>query len=313
MEIRLTRNTLGFFALDKDDVITRKKTPKEGDFDFILSDSQYDDFKKELEEDGNKVKEGWINPLFICKRLGISALDYMKKTRELAFHISKEKMRTSISRDEFIVQAITSLDSLNVSLNTLFTRLREWYSVHYPELKPKSQENYLEMVEKGDWQEDSMGIPLEEVDRRIINQFAESMKVLYGHKKSLEAYIEKMMLEICPNITSIAGANIGARLISHAGSLRSLSMKPSSTIQVYGAEKALFKHIITHSPSPKHGIIFQHPDIQGAKKGDRGKVARALSGKISIAARLDFKEAGLDPKLKASYDERLKEIRGEKR
>ena len=81
---------------------------------------------------------------------------------------------------------------------------------------------------------------------------------------------------------------LGARLISLAGSLEKLAEFPSSTIQVIGASKALFKHLRARAPSPKHGIIYSHPLINTAPWWVRGKIARAVAAKLSLAARIDF-------------------------
>jgi nucleolar protein 56 len=95
------------------------------------------------------------------------------------------------------------------------------------------------------------------------------------------------MNQAAPNILALAGPLLGARLIALAGGIKKMALMPSSTIQLLGAEKALFRSLRTSSPPPKHGIIFQHPFLQKAKYWQRGKVARALAGKLAIAARID--------------------------
>ncbi len=96
-----------------------------------------------------------------------------------------------------------------------------------------------------------------------------------------------MMKEVAPNIQGLVGSLLGARLISLAGGLDRMARLPSSTIQVLGAEKALFRSLKSNSLPPKHGVIFQFPEIHQSPKWQRGKIARALAGKLAITARVD--------------------------
>jgi nucleolar protein 56 len=118
------------------------------------------------------------------------------------------------------------------------------------------------------------------------------------------------MDSVAPNITALVGPLVGARLISLAGSLKELAQKPSSTVQIYGAEKALFRSLKTGSDPPKHGIIYQVPEVHGAPYWQRGKIARALAGKISIAARVDaYSKRNIGADLKKKFLQRVSEIR----
>jgi len=115
---------------------------------------------------------------------------------------------------------------------------------------------------------------------------------------------------VAPNTRAVAGALLGARLIAIAGSLQNLAMRPASTIQVLGAEKALFRSLKTGARPPKHGLIFQHALLHDAKRWQRGKIARVLAGKLAIAARIDaFGGKYVGDSLKADVDRRLAEIR----
>ena len=118
------------------------------------------------------------------------------------------------------------------------------------------------------------------------------------------------MNTLAPNISSIAGENIGARLIAKAGSLEKLARIPSSTIQILGAEKALFRALKTGSKPPKHGILFQHDDIHTAPKWQRGKIARSIASKIAIAARVDaYRGVKMDGSIETSLKNRIDEIK----
>jgi len=115
---------------------------------------------------------------------------------------------------------------------------------------------------------------------------------------------------LAPNLASLAGPVLAARLISRAGSLERLARMPSSALQLLGAEKALFKHLCGHASSPKHGLIYRHPAIYGAPRRLKGRMARALAGKLAIAARVDYFRGEESPELKLTLKRRLDEIRG---
>jgi nucleolar protein 56 len=132
---------------------------------------------------------------------------------------------------------------------------------------------------------------------------------LYELRKDMENYVDKTMEEVAPNTRAVAGALLGARLIAIAGSLRNLAMRPASTIQVLGAEKALFRSLKTGARPPKHGLIFQHALLHDAKRWQRGKIARVLAGKLAIAVRADaFGGRYVGDRLKGDVDKRLEEI-----
>ena len=118
------------------------------------------------------------------------------------------------------------------------------------------------------------------------------------------------MNEVAPNIAALVGSLIGARLISLAGSLKELARKPSSTVQVFGAEKALFRSLKTGTAPPKHGIIYRVPEVHNAAYWQRGKVARALAGKLSIAARIDaYSDRNEGESLRENFLSRVEEIK----
>jgi len=132
---------------------------------------------------------------------------------------------------------------------------------------------------------------------------------LYELRENMEKYIDTAMEEVAPNMKALTGALLGARLISLAGGLTNLAKMPASTLQVLGAEKALFRSLKTGTRPPKHGIIFQHPLLHEAKKWQRGKIARALAGKLAIAARTDvFGGRYIGEELKADLEKRVEEI-----
>jgi len=132
-------------------------------------------------------------------------------------------------------------------------------------------------------------------------------------RKDYEAYQKKLAEELCPNMAEVGGADVAAKLVSHVGSLRKLAFLPASTIQVLGAEKALFKHLKNRRIAPpKHGIIFQNARISASPKAVRGKIARTLANKLSLAAKADaFTKRSLGLQLKKDFEARYAEIMAE--
>ncbi len=213
-----------------------------------------------------------------------------ERMREISFVLVKEKIRkSSEKKDKFIVEGVRALDEVDQVLNVLCERLREWYSLHHPELDKKMKDNstYAKSVFQGAHQRDSMGAALEPEDERKIREFAGRISGLFEERKELENYVTVETQKIAPNLCSLLGSVLSARLISAVGGLEELARLPSSTIQVLGAEKALFRHLRTGARPPKHGLIFQHPLVNRAPKKMRGKISRSLAAKIAILSRVD--------------------------
>lgn len=147
------------------------------------------------------------------------------------------------------------------------------------------------------------------LDRRLTGVLGVSDD-LRTERDALERAVDRLAAEVAPNLTALAGPTLAARLIAAAGSLERLAKLPSSTVQVLGAESALFAHLRGEAPSPKHGLIYTHPALRGADAADRGSVARALAGKFTIAARIDHYRGEYEPSLEADLEERLRQIDG---
>ena len=148
-----------------------------------------------------------------------------------------------------------------------------------------------------------------EDDLAQIQSMCKHVLELYHVRQTLENYVESVMQDVAPNTKKIAGALLGGRLIALAGGLMNLAKLPASTMQVLGAEKALFRSLKTKARPPKHGIIFQHPLIHDGKRWQRGKIARALAGKLTIAARVDaFKGNYVGDDLLADLNKRVEEV-----
>jgi nucleolar protein 56 len=212
--------------------------------------------------------------------------------------ITKQKIKESVSEDWLIIQAIANVNELDKIVNILSKRLREWYSLYLPEFEDKftNNEKFSLMILDNDKEKlmkefnikDTMGADLDEVHLQELELLAKEIIGLQQLRSNHEQYLEKIMRKYCPNLTELAGVTIGAKLIELGRSLKHLAMLPASTVQLLGAEKALFRHIKTGSKSPKYGVIFQHPLIQKARRKEQGKAARILADKLSLCARLDF-------------------------
>ncbi len=173
--------------------------------------------------------------------------------------------------------------------------MRDWYALHFPELERLvSRKEFIALVsEKGDRDgmelvDESIGADISPNEKEAFRQFGCLLMNLNSSIGNLKKYIESKMEILAPNLTRLAGPLIGARLIAYAGNLERLARMPSSTIQLLGAEKALFQHLRNGGKPPKHGVIFQHPMVHQAPRQKRGRIARAFASKISIAARADF-------------------------
>jgi len=286
---------------------------------------------------GEQVRENLAD---IAVKLGFvdSQEAFYSFLREVSTWISRLKVREAAARkDKVVMQEVSTVDELDKALNVLAGRIREWYGLHFPELSRliDSHETYVRLVaslgERGNFKleklaelglprskaekvveaaEASLGAPMDREDLEALQNLCRLYLELAKARRQLTGRIESLLDEIAPNLKALVGPTIGARLISLAGGLEELARLPSSTIQVLGAEKALFRALRRGGRPPKHGIIFQHPFIHQAPRWQRGKIARALAGKISIAAKVDvFSGNRIGDRLKADLEKRVAEIR----
>lgn len=214
------------------------------------------------------------------------------------YKIKKE----SASEDKHLIQAINSIDEIDETISKLIERIREWYALYFPEMEViRNNETYIRLISQNKSKEKIMeakpdafpdnSLDLDDdinpQDLEIMNKYANSIYELQNTRKDIEEYIDSKMESIAPNLKLIVGSSLGAKLISHAGGLKRLAIYPSSTVQIMGAEKALFRHLKSGDRPPKYGLIYQHPQVRGAKWWNRGKIARILASKISLAVRRD--------------------------
>lgn len=250
---------------------------------------------------------------------GLQTDDLKKAQLGLGHSYSRAKLKFNVNRiDNMIIQAIALLDQLDKDVNLFSMRIREWYGYHFPELvklvpdnhqyakvaqfighKESLDEEKLEDLAQLvgddstlaqnilDAARGSMGSTLSEVDMININMFAERVVSLSDYRKSLISYLSEKMNQVAPSLTALLGERIGARLISHAGSLTNLSKYPASTVQILGAEKALFRALKTKGNTPKYGLLYHSTFIGRAGPKHKGRISRFLANKCSIASRID--------------------------
>ena len=241
--------------------------------------------------------------------------DFQNKNLQM----TKSAVKNSVNEDNMIIQSVKSIDELDKAINLLAKRLREWYDLYNPEFS-RSVENHEKFVEEilnnekaellkkinVDVQ-DSVGADFEQEDLEPIRSLTHQIYDLYQLRKTQLDYISNIMGEYCPNIKSVCDVMVAAKLMEHAGSLKRLSEMPASTIQILGAEKALFRHMKTGARPPRHGVIISHPLIAKASEKMHGKVARTLADKISIAAKVDyFKGKFIGDELRKALEEKFK-------
>lgn len=255
---------------------------------------------------------------------------------------SRARVKFSVQKnDNHIIQAIATLDHLDKAINMFSMRVREWYSWHFPELirivsenhqyaklalfignKQRLSDNDLhELATVCNEDEEiarsiiaaarvSMGQDISETDMENVTSFASKVVNLANYRKTLHTYLIDKMGIVAPNLAALIGEIVGARLISHAGSLTSLSKYPASTVQILGAEKALFRALKTKGNTPKYGLIYHSSFIGKAGTKNKGRISRFLANKCSIASRIDnFSEAPttvFGDALRHQVEERLK-------
>ncbi len=235
--------------------------------------------------------------------------------------LAKRQMRKAIRPEDHLRQAVAAVDDLLEQENTVMERLREWYGLHFPELaRIVDDATYVELVATHGRREnlpidhrDSVGAEMGDAEEREVRGLAQLARNLTGERETLEGYVDRAVHGLAPNVTDLTGPMIAARLVTLAGGVEDLARQPAGTIQLLGAERALFRHLKTGARPPKHGVLFQHPIVHRAPPWQRGAIARALAGKIAMAARADaYTHRRISGDLQARLNKALEEIRRRK-
>ncbi|MDA0755694.1 MAG: ribonucleotide-diphosphate reductase subunit beta [Crenarchaeota archaeon] len=315
---------------------------QEEGFDVLINDVGLQDLLKKKSIESQMMSQAKLEDIQLTKPqilvdagLANNYDDAIQKLREFAIQLSSSKVtEVSSSPDLHIIQCINSLDDTDKIINGMSSRLREWYGLHFPELDNiiDSINGYAQIVVAGkrDGMSDdvfvnagfpdskvqmlslvkqkSRGGDITEENLQIVQKLAKNILTLFDLRNDLEKQVDVEMEKVAPNLSAVLGTTVGARILAKAGSLAKMGRMPASTIQVLGAEKALFRALKTGSNPPKHGILFQHAIVHAAPRWQRGKIARAIAAKAAIAARVDVHGAGLNTTLLEKLNIRVKEI-----
>lgn len=295
------------------------------------------EFRKQLGSDW-EGRDAWLRKQSLDSPIFKTAQAYNDFARQVTLQLARAGIAVAAARrDLSAVQAVRAMDDLDKTLNLLAGRVREWFGLHFPEMDRmvEKHDTYARLVAKvgnrrnftaekligegipkekaeelAGAAKKSMGAEISDFDLTVLQSFCELMLELDKFRAKSDAYVEDVLNQIAPNMTAVVGSALSARLISIAGSLNNLAKMPASTLQVLGAEKALFRSLKTGARPPKHGVIFQHTAIHQSPRWQRGKIARALSGKLSIASRIDsFGGDFLGKKLREDVDRKVAEIK----
>ena len=205
--------------------------------------------------------------------------DYLARLQEICIAAAERSIREQYSKkDAELLQMVRTLDEFDRVINLLSERAAEWYTVRHPAFSRKYRRTPAHLLIKA----------MREKNKGALGSVAGEIERLAETRTILAKEVSARANNVLPNTSALIGGLVAARLLSHAGGLLLLSRLPASAIQVLGARTALFSHLKTQSPCPKHGIIFQHRRVHNASRNVRGKVSRVLSGKLAIAARLDY-------------------------
>ncbi len=299
---KLAKNVLGLFVLEDEELVEFFSFSKDP-LEVTKKLKQTTDKEKELKEKYGEMEEAQIDAFDIGKKAGL--VESREQVYSLMKKVSKEYTRSRIKEeqdhDQVMIQAVRRLSELDKQINKSIERLKAWYGLYFPELEQKVSDNeeFLEKISNEFYREkimekmdikDTTGFEMDDMDIEHLKNFVDSTLKIVGEKKDLESYVESLAERLVPNTSAVVGPLLAAKTLSEAGSLKKLARMPSSTIQVLGAEKALFRHMEGKGSAPKHGILFLHHTVSGLPEDKRGKMARYLSNKLALAARLDMYE-----------------------
>lgn len=227
-----------------------------------------------------------------------STTEYYDRLREAAALAARQAVRErERADDQQLKHAVRSMDDCERTANELAERVAEWAGSRFDDAG----------AGLGYAREVAARAPADAGDERLI-ALAQRAVDLADEAAELRSHVERTAPDVAPNLAALAGPVLAARLIAAAGGLGALAKKPSGTVQVLGAEDALFAHLRGTAPSPKHGLIYVHEAVRGTHPDHRGSAARALAGKLTIATRVDHYGGEYRPELAAELADRIETI-----
>ncbi|XVH31441.1 NOP5/NOP56 family protein [Haloferacaceae archaeon DSL9] len=259
----------------------------------------------DVEAGGERIRDGSAERPADWPKIAVetgyasSEAQYYERLREATIRAARREVRErERADDKQLVHAVRAMDDAERTANELSERLAEWAGTRFEDAGT-GLSYARELADRE---------PETPVEARVIS-LANRVADLADERDDLRAFIERRAPEVAPNLSEMAGPVLAARLISLAGGLGPLAKKPSGTVQVLGAEDALFAHLAGRAPSPKHGVIYTHEYVRGIRPQDRGSAARAVAGKLAIAARIDHYGGDFRPALHEELAERIDTIR----
>jgi len=236
--------------------------------------------------------------------------EYTQFVSGFAAVLAVKKLEGSVGKDKILQQSMNALLELEDAESMLVTRLKEWFTLHYPEERSQGRELARKVAEHGKRENfpdfaGSTGVAMDATDEAASRKYASLALAVVEAKKDVESYVRSLAEKVMPTTCTIVNPMLASRLLAHAGSLERLSRMTASNIQLLGAEKALFRHIKSQGKSPKYGIIFMDPRLQAAPPEMRGKVARAIAAKIMVAVKIDFFSRRKDETLAKALEKEL--------
>ncbi len=310
------------FQSSQQDIIQEEKEVLEQ-----LKKENYDAEKIDAKNPISEYIKNNLRKISIEQKIFRDEVEFNQFFSKFSIELARIKIKKSISRDAIVSQVNGAIEEVDKSINIFVERIREWYGLHFPEMDRliSNHEKFVKLIVKFGsrekiedtdleyFKEKSMGMDFNMEDIKIVQEFANQILELYKLRESLVKYLEKILREIAPNFTELAGPILAAKFISRAGGLEKLAKMASSTIQLLGAEKALFRHLRGKGKSPRFGILFSHPLIQNSPEKLKGKIARVLASKLYIATKIDFySKKYVAESLKKDLEKRVKEIQKSK-
>ncbi len=316
MKAYIGRCFIGVFAFDENKTLLNYKLFTNNPED--VADKMQSDKLEEEKELVSDLKKAGFNDFDLDKNnLAYTVLkDQMRKLAlDLQFVQDQKELNSfltsvnvalnkrqlkKVKKDKIIMHVIGVIDELDKVTNNFSERLREWYGLHSPEVVKAipDHEKFAELVSKGGRREKIEDKKVEKIrsfsgmdfsngDIEAVKEFSGFNFGLYQLRNHLAKYLEDICRETMPNTTAVGGSLLSSRLLQLAGGLDKIARMPSSTIQLLGAEKALFRHMKGQGRAPKYGVIYAHTLVQNAKKEQKGKVARLVAAKLSMATKVD--------------------------
>jgi nucleolar protein 56 len=223
-----------------------------------------------------------------------------EETRRKALNRARESLGSEAETERVLSKTVKQFDGIGNSLEERTESFRDWYSLYFPELESEIEDDreFLKVLDRygvrrkeiepfQEMAERSKGSELGDRELDLLEEEASSLSEDLQYRGSLEDYIRETARDEFPNLSAVLNPVLAARVVSLAGGLEELARKPASTVQMMGAEKALFRHLHGNGEPPKHGVLFKHEFVNSLPEDKRGKMARFLANKAVLAARLD--------------------------